>query len=118
MAERKRPSETDISPKDNSKKVKLIQTTLTPNLSTRPLCKYGAKCYRKHPDHLKAFRHPSTEKKEEEQDIDDDDSTSKPTDSSPVPSPLEITTATTTTTIKSPSSSSSKKQTATSINAT
>ncbi|CAF1548710.1 unnamed protein product [Rotaria magnacalcarata] len=121
MTERKRPSETDVSPKDNSKKVKLTQTTLTPNLSTRPLCKYGAKCYRKHPDHLKAFRHPSTEKKEEEQDTDDDDdddddSTSKPTDSSPVPSPVEITTAATTT-IKSPSSSS-MKQTATSINAT
>ncbi|CAF4008531.1 unnamed protein product, partial [Rotaria magnacalcarata] len=117
MTERKRPSETDVSPKDNSKKVKLTQTTLTPNLSTRPLCKYGAKCYRKHPDHLKAFRHPSTEKKEEEQDTDDDDdddddSTSKPTDSSPVPSPVEITTAATTT-IKSPSSSS-MKQTATS----
>ncbi|GAQ79622.1 hypothetical protein KFL_000340250 [Klebsormidium nitens] len=25
---------------------------------TRPMCKYGGKCYRKNPDHLRDFRHP------------------------------------------------------------
>jgi hypothetical protein len=66
MAEQKRLSETDTSPVNNSKKIKLIQTTL----STRPLCKYGGKCYRKHPDHLRAYHHPSTDKKEEDDDED------------------------------------------------
>jgi len=93
MAEQKRLSETDISPVNNSKKIKLIQTTLPIGISTRPLCKYGAKCYRKHPDHLRAYHHPSTDKKEE--DDDDEDSwisepikktspTNSPSSSSPV----------------------------------
>jgi len=25
---------------------------------TRPMCKYGVKCYRKNPEHFKQFRHP------------------------------------------------------------
>lgn len=54
MAERKRPSTTTIE--NESKKIKVNQ----------PMCKYGAKCYRKHPDHLKAYRHPSAEKVENE----------------------------------------------------
>jgi len=86
MAERKRLSETDESPINNSKKIKLIQTTLPIGTSTRPLCKYGAKCYRKHPDHLRAFHHPSTDKKEEEEKEDDDNecSSTEKTSSSPV----------------------------------
>ena len=73
MAERKRLSDKDTSP-SSSKKPKLVQTTLPFGTSTRPLCKYGAKCYRKHPDHLKAFHHPSTmdtkdEEEEEEEEL-------------------------------------------------
>jgi hypothetical protein len=86
MADRKRLSETDESAGTNSKKIKLIQTTGT---STRPLCKYGAKCYRKHPDHLRAYRHPSIDEKEEEEDEEDDES---PTSTSPVTSPVKQTT--------------------------
>ena len=63
MAERKRPLTTDSTSTDTSKKIKLIQTTLT----TRPLCKYGAQCYRKHPDHVRAYRHPSEATGEEEE---------------------------------------------------
>lgn len=84
MAERKRPSTTsDENLETQTKKIKLIQTTL-PNggTSTKPLCKYGAKCYRKHPDHLKAFRHPSPEEDEQVEDVDH--SPSKP---SPVQKP-------------------------------
>jgi hypothetical protein len=92
MTERKRLSKTDTSPVNNSKKIKLIQTTIPIGTSTRPLCKYGAKCYRKHADHLRAYRHPSTSKKEEEQktdnDEDDNSSTFKPTTTF-VPSPLK-----------------------------
>jgi hypothetical protein len=74
MAERKRLTETEAS---SSKKIKLIQTTLPVGTSKRPLCKYGAKCYRKHPDHLRAYHHPpATDTKEEE---DDEDFTMKPT---------------------------------------
>jgi hypothetical protein len=76
MAERKRLSEADTTPVNNSKKIKLIQTTLPFGTSTRPLCQYGSKCYRKHPDHLRAYRHPSTDEKEDEEDI----SISKPTE--------------------------------------
>lgn len=84
MASRKRLSEGEESPKADSKKPKLIQTTLKFDTSTRPLCKYGAKCYRKHPDHLRAYRHPSPEKEEEEsQTNEDEDSFSKPSESSP-----------------------------------
>jgi hypothetical protein len=79
MAEQKRLSETDTSPVNNPKKIKLIQTTLPIGTSTRPLCKYGAKCYRKHPDHLRAYHHPTTDKKEEEEDDDEDSWTSEPT---------------------------------------
>jgi hypothetical protein len=81
MAERKRLTETESSSVNNSKKIKLIQTTLPFSTSKLPLCKYGAKCYRKHPDHLRAYHHPSvTDEKEEEDDDDDDDFTSKPTE--------------------------------------
>ena len=31
-------------------------------MATRPVCKYGASCYRKNPDHLKQFSHPGREK--------------------------------------------------------
>jgi len=78
MAEQKRLSETDTSPVNNPKKIKLIQTTLPIGTSTRPLCKYGAKCYRKHPDHLRAYHHPTTDKKEEEEE-EEDSWTSEPT---------------------------------------
>lgn len=67
MAERKRLSDTETSP-TNSKKTKLVQTTLPFGASTRPLCRYGAKCYRKHPDHLKAYQHPSATDEEEEEE--------------------------------------------------
>lgn len=71
MAERKRLSETDTSPVNNSKRPKLVHTTLQFGTAKRPLCKYGAKCYRKHPDHLRDFEHPSTEKREEEEEEED-----------------------------------------------
>ena len=29
---------------------------------TRPVCKYGSKCYRKNPDHFKEFAHPHLDK--------------------------------------------------------
>ena len=28
-------------------------------MASKPLCKYGSKCYRKNPDHLRRFAHPS-----------------------------------------------------------
>ena len=31
-------------------------------MATRPVCKYGASCYRKNPDHFKQFSHPGREK--------------------------------------------------------
>ena len=67
MAERKRPSTDDENSETQTKKIKLVQTTLPKaGASTKPLCRYGAKCYRKQPDHLRAFRHPSPEKEEVE----------------------------------------------------
>jgi hypothetical protein len=78
MAERKRLSDTDEYPVDNSKKIKLIQTT------TRPLCKYGVKCYRKQPDHLRAYHHPSADKDEDKTDDEDEILPSKPSSSPPV----------------------------------
>lgn len=90
MAERKRLSETDTSPvNNNSKKIKLIQATLPLGTSKRPLCKYGAKCYRKHPDHLRDFDHPSTDKKEEE---DEDEVEDVPDENSASSSPVKRTT--------------------------
>ena len=83
MAERKRLSDTDTSSVNNSKKIKLIQTTLPGGTSKRPLCKYGANCYRKHPDHLKAYDHPSTTTKNDQEDDDDDDQNSS------IPEPVE-----------------------------
>ena len=79
MAERKRLSPESDAP--SSKKIKLIQTTLPFGASKRPVCKYGAKCYRKHPDHLRAYDHPTvTDTKEEEEDEEDDkDFSTKPT---------------------------------------
>lgn len=112
MAERKRLSETDESPTNTSKKIKLIQTTLPVGASKRPLCKYGAKCYRKHPDHLRAYSHPSTDKKEEEDDEDDDDDD----DSSTIPVPEPSSTKKTSTT--NSSSSSPVKESIASSNAT
>ncbi|UJR15847.1 hypothetical protein I4U23_002773 [Adineta vaga] len=91
MTERKRLSDdTDESSMNNSKKIKLIQTTLPVGTTTRPLCKYGAKCYRKQPDHLRNYRHPSLDRKQEEEeeeaDDDEDFSTTKLTTSVPVSS--------------------------------
>ena len=83
MAERKHLSETDQSSSNNSKKRKLIQTTIQVDTSTRPMCKYGAKCYRKHPDHLRDYRHPLKETKEDDHN---DSLTSQETDSRAVSS--------------------------------
>ena len=33
--------------------------------SNKPICKYGAACYRKNPDHLRQFAHPDKEEKVE-----------------------------------------------------
>ncbi|XP_045205412.2 histone PARylation factor 1-like [Mercenaria mercenaria] len=33
----------------------------------KPLCKFGEKCYRKNPQHLKQFRHPKRDNEEEDQ---------------------------------------------------
>ncbi|CAF1131943.1 unnamed protein product [Adineta ricciae] len=74
MTERKRLSDTDEPSANNTtKKIKLIQTTLPVGTSKRPICKYGANCYRKHPDHLRDYQHPKTDQKEEEQGDDDED---------------------------------------------
>ena len=81
MAERKRLSESDQSSKESSKKRKLIQTTLPLATTTRPPCKYGAKCYRKHPDHLRAYFHPSTETKEAETEVNGSESGATATES-------------------------------------
>ncbi|CAF1413694.1 unnamed protein product [Adineta steineri] len=115
MTERKRLSDTDESPTNNTKKIKLIQTTLPGATTTRPLCRYGAKCYRKHPDHLRDYRHPSNDKKEIENDNDDDDDdslTAEPTISFSVSSSKKETSA------PNSSSSSPVKQTTTSNNTT
>lgn len=69
MAERKRPSTTEKE--SEPKRMKLIQTKIVAS-SDRPMCKYGAKCYRKHPDHLKAFRHPSPTKETTDSPVDDE----------------------------------------------
>ena len=29
-------------------------------MASKPLCKYGSKCYRRNPDHLRRYSHPST----------------------------------------------------------
>ena len=76
MAERKRLSDSGTCSENNSKKIKLS------NNSNRPLCKYGAKCYRKHPDHLKAYYHPS---EDTDNDDDDDEEEKKEEKSSPQP---------------------------------
>ena len=34
-------------------------STTTTNADTRPMCQYGAKCYRTNADHLKQFQHPT-----------------------------------------------------------
>lgn len=86
MAERKRLSDTDTSPSKNAKKIKLIQTALPVASSDRPLCKYGAKCYRKHPDHLKAYQHPSETNDEEEEDNHPSSSKAKAEETSSVSS--------------------------------
>jgi hypothetical protein len=75
MAERKRPSTTDRTRTTNAKKIKLIQTTLPQmDTSNRPLCKYDGKCYRKHPEHLRAFRHSTHEKTDTNKQLNDDES--------------------------------------------
>ena len=33
-------------------------------MDPKPVCKYGATCYRKNPAHLKQFAHPSKEQDE------------------------------------------------------
>lgn len=40
---------------DNDDNPKYVQTVK----DNRPLCRYGANCYRKNPDHFREFRHPS-----------------------------------------------------------
>jgi hypothetical protein len=39
------------------------------NGDERPLCKYGATCYRKNPQHLKEFRHPTKENSSQNIDV-------------------------------------------------
>ena len=34
-------------------------------MTSKPVCKYGAACYRKNPDHLRQFAHPDREGKVE-----------------------------------------------------
>lgn len=34
-------------------------------MAANPVCKYGASCYRKNPDHLKQFSHPGREEAEQ-----------------------------------------------------
>lgn len=34
-------------------------------MAAKPVCKYGASCYRKNPDHLKQFSHPGREEAEQ-----------------------------------------------------
>ena len=34
--------------------------------ASKPVCKYGASCYRKNPDHFKQYSHPGRREEEEE----------------------------------------------------
>lgn len=61
--ERKRPA---VNDKETLKKIKTNQDEVE-----RPICKYGGKCYRKHPDHLKTFQHPLSSD-ESQQTVEDD----------------------------------------------
>ncbi|CAF1067359.1 unnamed protein product [Adineta ricciae] len=106
MTERKRLSDTDESSAkyNTTKKIKLIQTTLPVGTSKRPICKYGASCYRKHPDHLRDYQHPKTNQQEKEQEEDDDEdfsttSVSEPSTSTKEASPAKQITASSNSTI-------------------
>jgi hypothetical protein len=34
-------------------------------MASKPVCKYGASCYRKNPDHFKQYSHPGRSEREE-----------------------------------------------------
>lgn len=56
-AQRKQaPSDSDTDSSSPAKKSKHSPTTTPPG--NRPLCKYGATCYQKNPDHRRNFHHP------------------------------------------------------------
>ena len=90
---------------NTTKKIKLIQTTLPVGTSKRPICKYGANCYRKHPDHLRDYQHPKTDRQENEQEDDDDNedlsttAVSEPSTSTKEASPAKQITASSNSTI-------------------
>ena len=37
-------------------------------MASKPVCKYGASCYRKNPDHIKQYSHPGRSEREEKSD--------------------------------------------------
>ena len=37
-------------------------------MASKPICKYGASCYRKNPDHFKQYSHPGRSEGEEKSD--------------------------------------------------
>ena len=37
-------------------------------MASKPVCKYGASCYRKNPDHFKQYSHPGRHEGEEKPD--------------------------------------------------
>ena len=37
-------------------------------MASKPICKYGASCYRKNPDHFKQYSHPGSSEGEEKSD--------------------------------------------------
>jgi len=63
-----------------------------PSAPSKPMCQYGAKCYRKNPQHLAEFDHPNQQSQQEDKprpvavptrrgkivDEEDDDRDSKP----------------------------------------
>ncbi|CAI9738003.1 Hypothetical predicted protein [Octopus vulgaris] len=48
---------------------------VTAKQDKRPMCKYGEKCYRKNPNHLREYRHPSKPESEDQQSQNDQDNT-------------------------------------------
>lgn len=45
--------------------------------AVKPACKYGSKCYRKNPDHLAEYSHPSNQDEDDDNDVEEIAETSK-----------------------------------------
>jgi hypothetical protein len=54
-------------------------TSSSKTTDTRPICRYGAKCYRTNADHFKQYQHPSSTKSTADEPTTKAESTAKPT---------------------------------------